>query len=112
MSRRARAVSRLLTPASKPNHRPFIVQAGQTSNVDLRLGSDVVKLAEFKVAGTKEGMAQAIALQRIAIKHQDRRGGRPIRRHRRSNAAEYLKFLPGVASTTTPTTPVRPRSAA
>ena len=48
---------------------PVAITGGQTSTLPVRLGvaSDVVTLTEFKVAGTKEGMAQAVALQKAAV---------------------------------------------
>lgn len=78
--------------------RDVTVTAGQMINVPIQLGasSDVVKLSEFKVAGTKEGMAQAIALQRTSdnikvVAASDQYGDIA-----EGNAAEYIKFLPGV----------------
>ena len=93
------AGSRTITvsyPGLETKSSPVIVSAGQAASVAFRLGSDVVKLAEFKVAGTKEGMAQAIALQRISINTKIVAAGDQYGDIAEGNAAEYLKFLPGV----------------
>jgi len=75
---------------------PVTVVAGQTANLDVRLGGDIIKLSEFKVAGTKEGMAQAIALQKVAPNVKVVAAGDQYGDIAEGNAAEYLKFLPGV----------------
>lgn len=73
------------------------VQADQTVATPVRLGaSDVVTLSEFKVAGTKEGMSQAIALQKEAVNTKIVAAGDQYGDIAEGNAAEYLKFLPGV----------------
>jgi TonB-dependent receptor len=73
------------------------VQSGQTATVPVRLGgSDVVTLSEFRVAGTKEGMAQAIAMQKLSDQIKVVAAGDQYGDIAEGNAAEYLKFLPGV----------------
>ena len=73
------------------------VVAGQTATAPFRLGTgEVVTLAEFKVAGTKEGMAQAIALQKSSDNVKVVAAGDQYGDIAEGNAAEYLKFLPGV----------------
>ncbi|MEO6567487.1 MAG: TonB-dependent receptor [Opitutaceae bacterium] len=75
------------------------VTTGQISNVSVRLGStgsEVVTLGEFKVAGTKEGMAQAISLQKLSVEAKVVAAGDQYGDIAEGNAAEYLKFLPGV----------------
>src|SRR6185436_3600835 len=73
------------------------VVAGQSASAPFRLnGSDVVTLAEFKVAGTKEGMSQAIALQRSADNTKVVAASDQYGDIAEGNAAEYIKFLPGV----------------
>ena len=74
------------------------VTAGQIANVPVRLGaaSDIVRMSEFTVAGAKEGMAQAIALQRVAVNAKVVAAGDQYGDIAEGNAAEYLKFLPGV----------------
>jgi TonB-dependent receptor len=84
-------------PGLETKSLPVSVVAGQTTTAPFRLGaSEVVKLAEFKVAGTKEGMSQAIALQRVAINTKIVAAGDQYGDIAEGNAAEYLKFLPGV----------------
>lgn len=73
------------------------VSAGQSASVPVRLGgSDIVTLTEFKVAGTKEGMAQAIAMQKSSDQIKVVAAGDQYGDIAEGNAAEYLKFLPGV----------------
>jgi len=63
----------------------------------VKLGSgDTITLTEFKVAGAKEGMAQAVALQKVAINSKIVAAGDQYGDIAEGNAAEYLKFLPGV----------------
>jgi hypothetical protein len=100
-------------PGLEPKSVAVPVTSGQASSTAIRLGaSEVIKLAEFKVAGTKEGMAQAIALQKVAINTKIVAAGDQYGDIAEGNAAEYLKFSPASASTTTPTTPAPPRCAA
>ncbi|MEO6244537.1 MAG: TonB-dependent receptor [Opitutaceae bacterium] len=73
------------------------VAPSQIATTNIRLGSgSIVQLAEFKVAGTKEGMAQAIALQKSSDQIKVVAAGDQYGDIAEGNAAEYLKFLPGV----------------
>ncbi len=85
-------------PGMAPLTLPVAVTGGQTANLPVRLGqtADILTLSEFKVAGTKEGMAQAIALQKAAINAKIVAAGDQYGDIAEGNAAEYLKFLPGV----------------
>ncbi len=84
-------------PGLESKTLPVTVTPGQVATTPFRLGaSEVIKLAEFKVAGTKEGMAQAIALQRVSINTKIVAAGDQYGDIAEGNAAEYLKFLPGV----------------
>ena len=84
-------------PGLETKSMPVSVVAGQTATLPVRLGaSEVVQMTEFKVAGTKEGMSQAIALQRVAINTKIVAAGDQYGDIAEGNAAEYLKFLPGV----------------
>ena len=84
-------------PGLEAKATSVIVSAGQTASVPVRLGgSDVLMLSEFKVAGTKEGMAQAIALQKVSDNSKVVAAGDQYGDIAEGNAAEYLKFLPGV----------------
>lgn len=76
---------------------PVDVTPGKAANVPVRLGaSDIIELSEFKVAGTKEGMAQAVAIQKVAVNSKIVAAGDQYGDIAEGNAAEYLKFLPGV----------------
>jgi iron complex outermembrane recepter protein len=69
---------------------------GQTVRIPVQVTSQVVKLAAFTVTGAKEGMSQAIALQKVAINTKIIAAGDQYGDIAEGNAAEYLKFLPGV----------------
>lgn len=76
---------------------PVTVEAGKSVSVPARLGSsEVIELSEFKVAGTKEGMAQAVAIQKVSVNSKIVAAGDQYGDIAEGNAAEYLKFLPGV----------------
>ena len=84
-------------PGLEPKSTSVTVAAGQTSSVPVRLSAaEVITLSEFKVAGTKEGMAQAIALQKSADNTKVIAAGDQYGDIAEGNAAEYIKFLPGV----------------
>jgi outer membrane cobalamin receptor len=72
------------------------VTAGQSASTSFRLGSDVVTLTEFKVTGSKEGMSQAIALQKASFNQKLVAAGDQFGDISEGNVGEYLKFLPGV----------------
>jgi TonB-dependent receptor len=78
--------------------RDVTVTAGQTADLPIQLGggTGIVKLSEYKVAGTKEGMAQAIALQRASDNIKVVAASDQFGDIAEGNAAEYIKFLPGV----------------
>ena len=84
----------------EPKTTATSVTAGQNVGVAIQLGAtgntDVVKLGEFKVAGTKEGMAQAVSLQKMSVNAKVVAAGDQYGDIAEGNAAEYLKFLPGV----------------
>ena len=74
-----------------------VVNAGQAATANIRLGSSgIVQLSAFKVAGTKEGMSQAIALQKSSDNLKLVAAGDQYGDVAEGNAAEYIKFLPGV----------------
>ena len=85
-------------PGMDPLTQAVSVTAGGTTTAAIRLGqgSDVVQLTEFKVAGTKEGMAQAVAIQKMSVNAKVVAAGDQYGDIAEGNAAEYLKFLPGV----------------
>jgi iron complex outermembrane receptor protein len=79
---------------------PLVITAGPSAPVSVRLGqaaaTDVLQLSAFKVAGTKEGMAQAVAIQKMSVNAKIVAAGDQYGDIAEGNAAEYLKFLPGV----------------
>jgi TonB-dependent receptor len=85
-------------PGLDPVSSTVTVTAGQTTVAPLRVSSssDVLTLSEFRVAGTKEGMAQAVALQKLSVNAKVVAAGDQYGDIAEGNAAEYLKFLPGV----------------
>jgi iron complex outermembrane receptor protein len=69
----------------------------QTVQLPVRLSAgEAITLGEFRVAGTKEGMAQAIALQKISIESKLIAASDQFGSISEGNIGEYLKFLPGV----------------
>jgi TonB-dependent receptor len=73
------------------------VVAGQAVDVPVKLISQqVITLGEFKVQGTKEGMAQAVALQKISIESKLIAANDQFGSISEGNIGEYLKNLPGV----------------
>ncbi len=75
---------------------PVSVTAGSVATVEVNFNADVVKLEPMHVAGMKEGSAQAIALQKAAVNMKVVAAGDQYGDIAEGNAAEYLKFLPGV----------------
>lgn len=72
------------------------VAAGQTASASARLGSEVVQLSEFRVGGTIEGMAKAIALQKASAETRLVAASDQFGDILNGNVADYLKFLPGI----------------
>jgi hypothetical protein len=83
-------------PGHESKSNPVAVTAGQSASTSFRLGSDVVTLTEFKVTGSKEGMSQAIALQKASFNQKLVAAGDQFGDISEGNVGEYLKFLPGV----------------
>ena len=55
-------------PGLDTNEATVDVKVGQTADVAVKMTTaEVITLGEFKVEGTKEGMAQAVALQKVSI---------------------------------------------
>ena len=76
-----------------------VVQTGAAGSGELliRLApSDVVQLGAFRVTTPKEGMAQAIALQKISVQSKVVAAADQFGEVSEGNVGEYLKFLPGV----------------
>lgn len=50
-----------------PKTMPVTITAGQPASVTVVLNSDVVQMSAFKVTSMKEGMSQAVSLQKVSI---------------------------------------------
>lgn len=73
------------------------VSAGASTPMIVRLESDVYTLETFKVQGSKEGMSQAVALQRISVQTKMVAAADQFGEISEGNIGEYLKFMPGVS---------------
>lgn len=83
-------------PGQESKTIPVTISAGQTINVPVTLGSEIVKLSTFTVESAKEGMAAAVAQQKQSINEKIVEASDQYGDISEGNAAEYLKFLPGV----------------
>lgn len=75
---------------------PVTVTAGQNTPVPVRLTSEVVQLSAFTVTTMRQGMAQAVALQKVSIQSKVVAAADQFGPVSEGNIGEYLKFLPGV----------------
>ena len=73
------------------------VPAGAAANLIARLTSEIYTLETFKVQGSKEGMAQAVAIQRISVQTKMVAAADQFGEISEGNIGEYLKFMPGVS---------------
>lgn len=83
-------------PGMSPARQSVTVVAGETASVAVKLGAEVVELAEFNVKGTREGMSQAIAIQKVSIQSKMVAASDQFGEISEGNVGEYLKYLPGV----------------
>jgi TonB-dependent receptor len=84
-------------PGLDTNETSVDVKAGQTADVAVKMMTqEIITLGEFKVEGTKEGMAQAVALQKVSIESKLIAANDQFGTISEGNIGEYLKFLPGV----------------
>lgn len=73
------------------------VTAGKGNDLIVRLSSgDLIKLDEFRVESAKEGMAQAVALQKVSIQSKLVAASDQFGPISEGNVGEYLKYLPGI----------------
>src|SRR6478609_1833014 len=84
-------------PGLDPQNTPVEVKAGETSTVSVALGQQVIQLERLVVRGTKEGMAQAVALQKVSVQSKLVAAADQFGEISEGNIGEYLKFLPGVS---------------
>lgn len=73
------------------------VTAGATVEAAIALKSEVVSLASYTVSGAREGMAQAVALQKVSIQAKMVAAADQFGEISEGNVGEYLKFMPGVS---------------
>lgn len=84
-------------PGLETKTESVTIAAHQAATLAVRLGSgDIYRLSELKVSGTKEGMAQAIALQKVSVQTKLVAASDQFGEVSEGNVGEYLKFLPGV----------------
>ena len=84
-------------PGLDPQNTTVDVKAGETVNASIALGQQVVKLERLVVRGTREGMAQAVALQKVSVQSKLVAAADQFGEISEGNIGEYLKFLPGVS---------------
>ncbi|MBA4137347.1 MAG: hypothetical protein C0518_08545 [Opitutus sp.] len=73
-----------------------VTDAAET-RADFSLGTEVVKLADFKVEGTREGQARALQQKRAADNIMDAVSADAVGKFPDGNAAEALRRVPGVS---------------
>jgi len=84
-------------PGLDTSETSIAVSSNQTVDVPVKLAAlEIITLGEFKVEGTKEGMAQAVALQKVSIESKLIAANDQFGSISEGNIGEYLKFLPGV----------------
>lgn len=83
-------------PGMSPVKETVVVNAGDTARVSTKLTSEVIQLAEYSVKSNREGMSQAIAIQKISIQSKMVAASDQFGPVSEGNVGEYLKFLPGV----------------
>ncbi len=83
-------------PGMEAKSAPVVVKAGETAAVNLTLGEGVLQLEAIVVRGAREGMAQAVALQKISVQSKLVAAADQFGEVSEGNIGEYLKFLPGV----------------
>ncbi|HEX2854727.1 MAG TPA: TonB-dependent receptor [Opitutaceae bacterium] len=85
-------------PGLEAKTESVTVGAGQPASVTLRLSTgEVLKMGEYRVSGMKEGVAQAIALQKLSVQSKMVVAADQFGEVSEGNVGEYLKFLPGVS---------------
>jgi TonB-dependent receptor len=83
-------------PGTSPHTESVRVAAGETSVVRTQMSSDTIMMQAFTVNTDKEGMAQAIALQKAAFNQKLVAASDQFGDISEGNVGEYLKFLPGI----------------
>jgi TonB-dependent receptor len=73
------------------------VSGGSAAPVLVTLNSEIVQMSAYKVTGMKEGMSQAVALQKVSIQSKMVAAADQFGPVSEGNIGEYLKFMPGVS---------------
>jgi TonB-dependent receptor len=84
-------------PSLDAKTAPAEVRAGETTTVSIALGQEVIQLERVVVRGAREGMAQAVALQKVSVQAKLVAAADQFGEISEGNIGEYLKFLPGVS---------------
>jgi TonB-dependent receptor len=84
-------------PGLDTKSQPVTVAGGQANAVSVTLSTDTVMLQAMTVSTTKEGMAQAMALQKTSVQTKLVVAADQFGEVSEGNVGEYLKFLPGVS---------------
>jgi TonB-dependent receptor len=85
-------------PGLEPETLNITVVADTTTEVQtFRLASGVVALGEITISSSREGMAQAVALQKISIQAKLIAAADQFGPISEGNVGEYLKYLPGLS---------------
>ncbi|HWA26847.1 MAG TPA: TonB-dependent receptor [Lacunisphaera sp.] len=80
-----------------PVNQQVEVKAEGETALTFTLRQGVLQLDRFVVRGAREGMAQAVALQKVAIQSKMVAAADQFGEVSEGNVGEYLKFLPGVS---------------
>jgi hypothetical protein len=74
-----------------------VVADGQTTSVStVRLDTEILELEKLEITSMREGMSQAVALQKASIQYKVVAAADQFGEISEGNVGEYLKFLPGV----------------
>ncbi len=79
------------------NQAAVSVIPGETAVVMVKMNPEVIRLEDFTVTGTREGMAQAVVLQKVSVQTKLVAAADQFGPISEGNVGEYLKFLPGVS---------------
>ncbi len=91
-----RQVLAIAYPGTNAATETVTVVAGQTASVRTTLRSDTIMLEAFTVNTAKEGMSQAIALQKASFNQKLVAASDQFGDISEGNVGEYLKFMPGI----------------
>jgi len=83
-------------PGLDPLTVQVVVKSGAAAPATFALSQGVIQLDRLVVRSTKEGMAQAVALQKISVQAKVVAAADQFGEVSEGNVGEYLKFLPGV----------------